>query len=242
MVPTVKDFTDVLGYRFELAMTLPKDTAANEAMYWYGLVRGIPQGSDFVFPPTIIGKTLWKTDNKSTTTTKVSKKFVSTEFVNPEKPLLSEIVAALNSGTVALGTGWDEATDTDAVASAGGFIAINGAAAGTDAEFELGGDACEVLGLGPMNDGITVKQVNGTGINITFPAYFAGKYTAQWAYTRNPQVTIQALTADTNVVTGGVALAGFASAAPTWTWTPSTRVLAIVFDGTAAKGRISVKI
>lgn len=238
MIPTNKDFVDNFGYQIDLAMTIPHSTPEAGQPYALGVFRWVPIGSDYFLPASLVGKTLTKTDSTSTTTTVVSKKFVSTEFLNPEKPLLSEVVAALNSGTVAAGTGWDETTDTDATAVLGA-LQVNAAASSASANLSFGGDAAPLLGLGP-GDGITVNQKTDatSGIVITFPAYFAGKYTPQWAYTRNPKVYFRTLTLATGVLSAP-------STAPSFTWTPSTRVLLIqcaATPGTTAVTRITVQI
>ena len=232
MIPTNKDFADLLGYHMHLRCTLPKTTAATEKLYFYGTVRGRAQGAGFVFPPDIIGKTLWKKDSESTTTTKVEKTFLASEFLNPEKPLLSEIVTALNTGTVALGTGWDEATDTDASSGAQGELVVGGAGTGTTNTLEIGGTACPYLGF-PSVDGITVQIDNADYVNITFPTFFAGKEYAQWMYTRNPRVHVGAVTVATDVVASLAITTGYV-----YTWTPSTRVLEIG-DGSGDAARVA---
>lgn len=238
MIPTNKDFNDLFGYAVDLAMGIPHSTPESGTNYVLGTQRGVPIGSDYFFPPSLVGKTLTKIDTTATTATIVSKKFLSSEFLNPEKPLLSEIVAALNAGTVALGTGWDETTDTDATAVLG-CVQVNAAAASASGNLTLGGDAAPILGLGP-GDGVTVLQKTDatSGIHITFPAYFAGKLTAQWAYSRNPRVDFRTLTLSSGALTAP-------STAPSWSWTPNTRVLLIqcaASPGTTTVTRISVRI
>lgn len=233
MIPTNKDFNDLFGYGFDLNVTIPHSTPEAGQPIIIGTVRGVPIGSDFYFPPDLIGKTLSKTDSSSTTTTQVDYKFKSTDFMNPDKPLLSEIVAVLNSASA-----WDEATDTDAAANLG-CLKVTAAASGAATNLTIGGTAAPIFGFGP-GDGITVQQKTDatSGVVVTFPAYFAGKLTAGWAYSRNPKVT-----AGTSVIASGIVTPP--STAVTYSWTPSTRVL--LFQCAAAPGttnstRLSVRI
>lgn len=206
------------GYRFDILGTLPKATAASEAMVARGYVRG--RGTAFRFS-SLIGLNLKLTDNKATVTTEKTVTFRKSDFTDAQQPTLAEIVATINAVLD------DDATPTVASAGADGRLVLTGAAAGADSELTIGAGTANRL-LGFPDIGITVKYDNGVGIDIILPAQFTGTgFGPEALHMMNPVVDLFTYTVATGV---HAQLANFTS-----TWTPSSRTLRVVDTGDAAR-------
>lgn len=207
-----------LGYRFDVLGSLPKATAASEAMVARGYVRG--RGTSFRFS-SLLGLTFKVTDSKATVTTEKTITFTHSHFVDPQQPTLAEIVAALNA------TLDDDATPTVASAGADGRLVITGAAAAADGEVTIGNGTANRL-LGFPDCGVTVKYDNGTGIDIVLPTQFTGTgFGSEALHMLTPRVVGYTYTVATGV---HAQIANF-----TATWTPSSRTLRLVDTGDAAR-------
>lgn len=211
----------LVGYRMDVLGTLPKATAASEAMVARSYVRG--QGSSFRVG-TLIGLDFKVTDNKSTTTTEKTVTFTTAMFANPQSPTLAEVAAALNAA-------WAEATPTVASVGADGRLVITGAAAGTDTELTIGaGTANLMLGFLQL---AKVKYDNGVGIDIVLLDSFTGPGWTEFLYQNAPRVTAFTYTPSTGVHAQDVV--ALATAGVTATWTPSTRTLRLAAITDAAR-------
>lgn len=213
-----QDFYDK-GRRVDIICTKP--TGDNEKMIAYGALRGHKVGSEYYFSPAIIGRTFIKTDTTSTTTTAMSYTFKRSDFANPSKPSLTEIVAALN-------TAWDETTDTDAVAGSNGELVVSGAATTATGSLTIGaGTANELLGF--PKEGYKVDSDGG--IDFVFDSEFGNEY----LYPGSPRVNCWLVTVATDVQTQVAPVVGYAA-----TWTPSSRTLNVIDGSVNAAGVIHV--
>lgn len=198
-----------LGYRVDISCTLPKSTAATEAMIAHGAKRGRKVGSTYILDANIVGKTFKVTDSVATVTSEKTITFKRSDFANPQKPLLSEVVTALNAVLSV------DATPTVASSGAFGQLIITGAATGTTQSLTIGAGTANVI-LGFPKQGY--KITNGTGIDFTLDAEFAEDF----LYTAFPKVFASTLTIATGVKTAIAPVVGF-----TAVFTPSTRVLRV---------------
>lgn len=195
-------------YRIEFACTMPKLNAANEGMVAYGTKRG--KGTSFRFGGGLPGKTLIVTDNQSTTTTAKTCTFTRSNFADPERPLLAEIVTAINAA-------FTEAACVVASSGAYGELILTAPAAANGNILTIGaGTANEFLGFPSMGMSI----VNDTGVLITLPAEMGFPDTSL-LYELVPEVDLYALTPATGVLTKLFGPAGMA--APIWT--PANRTI-----------------
>jgi hypothetical protein len=160
----------------------------------------------FYFSGGLVGKTLLITDLQATVITQKEIKFLATHFANVNRPTLAEIVAAINA------TLDDDATPTIASAGAQGNLVITGAAAGATASLTVGAGTANIL-LGFPKSGIYVRALNGTGVDIVFPAGIRRDY----LYSKVPRVDVHTFTAATGVRLRETTF--------TSTWTPSSRTL-----------------
>lgn len=215
-----------LGYQIHFIGTLPKATAASEAMVARSPVRG--RGASFRFSGGILGNTLVLTDNKATTTTQKTITFTHSMFADPAQPTLAEIVTALNGVLSADGT------PTVASAGADGRLVITGAAAGTDTELTIGAGSANTY-FGWSEIGVTAKLDNGVGIDFVLPAQFTGTgFGNEALYMIAPDVRIYTYTPSTGVhAQDTIALATTLGASATWT--PSSRTLRIADITNAAR-------
>lgn len=214
-----------LGYRFDFIGTLPKATAASEAMTARSHVRG--RGASFRFSGGLIGKTLVLTDNKASTTTQKTITFTHAMFADPAQPTLAEIVTALNAVLSADGT------PTVASSGADGRLVITGAAAGTDSELTIGAGSANTE-LGFPDCGVTTKCDNGVGIDFVLPAQFTGTgFGNEALYMIAPDVRVYTYTPSTGVHAQDVV--ALATAGAKATWTPSSRTLRIADITDAAR-------
>lgn len=197
--------------------TLPKATAASEKM----VIRGarVGEGASFIYSGQLVGRKLTITDSKATTTTARTFTFDHDHFVNPARPTLAEIVAALNSF-------FTEASPTVASAGAEGELVITGAATAADGVLALGvGDANVLLGF-PEN-GITIA--NGVGVTIPLPV-------SQQEYLhRNPLVDVTTYTPASGVRTKA------ADAGYSYVYTPASKNIVLTDVADAAR-QIAVSI
>lgn len=191
---------------------------AGESMSIHGNVfgRSSSGSAPFYFSGGLVGKTLLLTDAQATTVTQKEIKFLASHFADPDAPTLAEIVAAINA------TLDDDATPTVASAGAQGNLVITGAAAGATASLTVGAGTANIL-LGFPKNGVYVVALNGTGIDIVFPAGMQ----RETLYGKAPRVETYTFTPATGV--------RVRETTNTVTWTPSSRTLRVANNGGAAR-------
>lgn len=195
-------------YQIDFACTMPKLTAENVDIDFYGVVRG--KGANYRFGGGLPGRTLKVTDAQSTTTTEKTCTFKRSDFADPEQASLAEIVVAIEAA-------FHEAAHVTPSSGAYGELILTSGAANVAGVCSIGkGTANEMLGF-PVN-GLSVDQA--TGITITLPPemnYPDNTY----MYYFVPRVKLYALTVATGVLTELFGPVGLA--APVFT--PSARTL-----------------
>lgn len=212
-----------LGLRIDICATLPKLTAENVDIDLYGTKRG--KGATRIFGSGFSGKTVKILDNQGTVATECTITFEDSDFLNPMKVTLAELVVAFNTKMhVAMG-----ANHPLASAGAIGELIITSFQANAAGLLTLGnGTANELLGFPSM--GYSVDQA--TTIVVTLPAETA--YPSDEAlYNLCPRVEVMAYTAASGVLTALTPVTGYAVV-----WTPSTRILTIS-DGSGDAARVA---
>lgn len=204
-------------HRNSILCTIPAG-GAGEFMSVQGSVFGHSATgvAPFLMSGGLAGKTLLITDLQATNIAQKEIKFLSTHFANSSQPTLAEIVAAINATLSA------DATPTVASAGAQGNLVITGAAAGATASLTVGAGTANIL-LGFPKSGVFVRVVNGTGVDIVFPAGIRRDY----LYSKAPALDVHAVTPATGVRTRDAAF--------TAVWTPSSRVLRIANNAGATR-------
>lgn len=197
------------SHQASILCTIPAG-GAGESMSIQGSVFGhsTTGSAPFVMSGGLVGKTLLITDLQATNVAQKEIKFLASHFANPDQPTLAEIVAAINA------TLDDDATPTVASAGAQGNLVITGAAAGATASLTVGAGTANIL-LGFPKSGVYVRVLNGTGVDIVFPAGIRRDY----LYSKMPVVDVATFTPATGV--------RLRETTYTATWTPSSRTLRI---------------
>lgn len=204
-------------HKASILCTIPA-SGAGEFMSVQGSVFGhSPTGSaPFFLSGGLAGKTLLITDLQATNVAQKEIKFLSTQFANASQPTLAEVVAAINAKLSV------DATPTIASAGAQGNLVITGAAAGATASLTVGAGTANIL-FGFPKSGVYVRVLNGTGVDIVFPAGIRRDY----LYSKAPALDVHTVTVATGVRTRETTF--------TAVWTPSSRVLRIANSGGATR-------